>query len=615
MFACTAVLLAGCANESGVGQTGEVQGPPDVIYHGGKIVTVNEDFDIAQAVAVRDGVILAVGSNDEIERLASASTRRVDLEGDVLLPGFNDNHIHVLMDPRIPDSEPKEWMFNAASPFNIMSTWPRNHVLIQTPDDLGPVLERAAAEVPEGEWIVGALIRPYWHMKSPTRWELDKYAPNHPVVLNATHTASVNSLGLKLAGITRTSTDPAGGHVVRDDRGEPVGILIEFTPRDLVNRLLPPLPPMDEEQQLTVLRQQLEYQARMGVTSLTVAGMQPNALGLLQTVYERSGDVLPRTTVQLRAAPYDEETLQTEIEKVKSLGFHTGFGNDRLKTGALKISVDGGWAAPAFFSTVPYPEPYGDGNNSTYYGVVKVPESMLYRISKTAHDLGWQLGFHAIGDAAIIETVNVFERVLRENPRSDHRHYITHFGVLPPDSILEKIADLGIVVSQQPNFTYFNVAYQVAGLEGRRLATNNPSKSLLRHGIRMSYGSDDLPHGPLLGIWSAVTRRGIDGKVYAAEEGVTVEEAIKAYTMGSAYQNFDEERVGSVEPGKAADFVVLSDDILKVDPETIRDIAVKRTIIGGREVFTGHYVEPYYDTYPPAHVPVAGTRREESPRR
>ena len=561
-------------------------GAPEVIYHNAKVVTVGESFEIAEAVAIRDGRIVAVGSDSDVRGLASAETRVVDLGGKTMVPGFYDNHVHVGVEGE--------------------------DVEIETPADLRRVLEAQASKVPEGEWIVAWLKRPYWHMKMPSRWVIDAIVPNHPVVLSQTFKTGVNSLALERAGITRDTPDPDdGGYIGRDEDGEPTGVLQGGVATRLVTRVMPRAEEgLDDESARGNLRRSLQKFPPMGVTSVNLAGwMGPNSFRFAQDVYERWGDGLPRMTLQPGISPgydsYDdlEEGVRASIAELEGVGFKTGMGDDRLKLGAIKMAVDGGIAAPSFWTLKPYDglvryEEQGAFENPDFQGVVRVPEESLYRVGKRAHDLGWQLGIHAIGDAAIAMVVDVLERILRESPRADHRHYVHHFTVKPPEETLRKIRDLDIIVSSQPNFTYFNTAFMVAAVSGDRLMTQNPQRSLIDWGIRMSYGSDGLPYGPLLGIWAAVTRRGYDGKVYGADEGISVEEAIRFYTMGSAYMTFDEGERGSIEVGKVADMVVLSEDILTIDPLRIRDVAVELTIIDGTEVFSGSHVEPYFQEPP-----------------
>ena len=207
----------------------------------------------------------------------------------------------------------------------------------------------------------------------------------------------------------------------------------------------------------------------------------------------------------------------------------------------------------------------------------------VFHIARRA--LGWQLGFHAIGDAAIELTVDAFVDALAEDPRDDHRHYLNHFTVPPPERTLDLMAEHGIAIAQQPNFTYTLEERYVENLHEQHAAHNNPLRSPMDHGVFVAISSDILPIGPMVGLYAAVTRKGRSGAVYAPEEALTIEEAIVGYTRNGAWLNFEEDVKGTIESGKLADMVVLSDDLLTIDPERILDVQVERTILGGRVVF------------------------------
>jgi predicted amidohydrolase YtcJ len=543
---------------------------PDAIYHNAKVVTVDEDFSVAEAVAVRDGRITAVGTSAEVRRLAGPETRLVDLGGRTLLPGFYDNHIH-LSGPLQP--------WRSGSMIQSVPEWLRD---LEDVPSVQAALRERARHTPPGEWIIGELNREDWpNQKVPTRWELDEAVPDHPVALHrGPHTLLLNSRAMEIAGITRDTPDPPGGWIIRDERGEPSGRVLEAAER-LVRPHLP-----EEGDGMGALerwRTQLRQLRDLGVTSVNVAGVRPDRLRLVQELYERWGEELPRMTVQIRLSPgydsYDDPEVgaREAIAELEALGFRTGFGDDRLRIGAVKMSIDGGLSAPVMWTTEPYP---GRGDFS---GVQRIPAETFYTVAKRAHDLGWQLGIHTIGDAAAVMVVDEMVKILRESPREDHRHYLHHVAVKPPEATLRTMGELGIMVATHPSWTTGLGGFVAEALSPERQRTQNPSRSLLDHGIRISYGSDAAPYGPVFGLWNAVTRRGWDGKVYGPEEAVTIEEAIRFHTTGTAFQTFDEARKGSIEPGKLADFVVLGGDILRADPERIREIPVERVVIGGRE--------------------------------
>jgi predicted amidohydrolase YtcJ len=215
-----------------------------------------------------------------------------------------------------------------------------------------------------------------------------------------------------------------------------------------------------------------------------------------------------------------------------------------------------------------------------------MPEQELVEHLNEIHDAGWQMGIHTIGDAAIVLVVNTLADALERNPRDDHRHYLNHFSMRPPELTMELMAEHGIHITQQPNFTYTLEGRYVENLDGWRLQHNNPLRSPMDHGITVAISSDILPIGPMVGIYAAVTRKGMTGNVYGQEEAITREEAIRAYTASGAFLNFEEDMKGSLQSGKFADMIVLSDDILTVDEEKIMDILVEQTYVDGKLVYS-----------------------------
>jgi predicted amidohydrolase YtcJ len=568
----TLAVIATLASNSAVAQ------PPssaaDAIYHNARIITVNDRFDVVQALAVKDGRIQALGSDESIRRLTGPATKIIDLRGRTVLPGFYDNHIHL-------GEELQPWKGGMVG---AVPEWLRDANDIEA---LLEAVKREAARVPKGQWIRGEIAREDWgNDRVPTRWHFDRVTPDHPVAIaRGPHTLLLNSAALAQAGITRDTPNPPGGWIFRDGKGEPTGRVLEAA-RRLVTRVMPQAPRTEtDESRLALYRKQLSQLARLGITSINVASVRPADFRLIQELYARWGEDLPRATLQLRLSPghdtYDdpEEGVRRSIEEMEALGVHTGFGNDRLKIGAIKMSIDGGMSAPVFWSTKPYKGRPG------FFGAQRIPDEAFYRVAKRAHELGWQTGTHVMGDAAVVMVVDQLEKILTAAPRRDHRHYLHHVAVLPPKATLEKMARLGIMVASQPGFTVGLGAYAEEALDPDREATQNPTKTLLDAGIRVSYGSDGGPYGPLIALDAAVTRRGYDGKVRGPGEAVDMRTAIRLHTFEPAYMTFDEETRGSLEAGKVADFIVLGRDILTIDPARVREIPIERTVVGGRDIF------------------------------
>ena len=547
----------------------------DAIYRGAKVVTADDDFTIAEAFAIVDGRFAAVGSAEEVgDAFPGGAPVVVDLEGKTVLPGFNDNHIHLG-----PGRTLQRWEDG------LVPGLPEWSAEATEPDELFAALAAEAATRSPGEWIRGGLTRMDWpNSRIPDRWLLDEAAPDNPVMLTrGPHTYLLNSPALELAGIDRNTPDPEGGWIFRDTNGEPTGRVLESA-RRIVDQVLPPLPPIDYEQGIETMRASLGKLSAMGITSVNIAGIRPPGIPAVRDLYARYGEELPRATMQVRLSPghdtYDhgEEGIRQEIEALEGLGFVTGEGDERFRIGAIKMSIDGGLSAPVFWSLEPYE------GKPDFFGAIRIPADVFHPVARRAHELGWQLGIHAMGDGAVKMVAEEMARILDEFPRDDHRHYMHHVAVKPPDETMELMAERGIMVASQPSFTVGLGAYAEEALPEGREETQNPTRSLLNAGVRVSHGSDSAPYGPLITIWTAVTRRGFDGEVHGPEEAVSIEEAIRLHTREPAFFSFEENAKGAIAEGMLADFIVLSDDILTVPPDTIRDLRVERTFIGGHEI-------------------------------
>ncbi len=535
------------------------QPPVDLILHNGKIAIVDEAFSIHQAIVVNAGKVVAIGTNELAKKYRAS--RAIDLRGRLVVPGFNDTHIH-------------------------LNGQARRHVNLAGTKSIREIQQKILAKAQElgpGEWVTGAA----WsedelqEKRRPLRQDLDEVARDNPVIITraGSHSAVANSLALKLAGITKETPQPEGGVIEKDAAGELNGVIRER--QGLVGRLVPNATPAELRASLVEnIRQVLS----LGITSFTLAGVSADGYAEWEEIYRAHGSELPRATVQIRWASPEARSGQSigwsGASKMKAFGRKTGDGDDRLKIGAIKVSVDGGFTGPAAYTLQPYK------GQADYRGSLNFDEVQIYEIVKTGHDLGWQMGFHAIGDAAIQLTVDVFERVLRESPRSNHRHYLNHFTIPPPEETMRKMVANRILITQQPNFTYTLEGRYVDNLEGYRLEHNNPiATPWKKHGIFMAFSADVLPIGPLVGLYAAVTRKGMSGKVWGADERVSIQDAIRAYTVNSAHINFDEATKGSLEPGKLADMVVLGDDLLTMDPNRLKDARIDMTIVGGKVLY------------------------------
>ncbi len=526
----------------------------EVVYHGGRFYTLDPGRPWAQALAVLHGRIVAVGSDEEVLRLVDARTRRVDLEGATVLPGFHDAHCHILL-------------------FGLSLVEVNLRQARSVADVAAAVAERARQLAP-GRWVRGGGYdqNRLAERRHPTRWDLDPVSADNPVWLLhiSGHMGVANSAALRLAGVTRDTSDPPGGRIVRREDGEPTGLLLE-TAQDLVKRVLPP------------------YTLAETKAALAAAGRQMAAEGITAAQDAWAGWIAPEEFRAYQEASEEELLpqrvwLMVDVERLPvrdgrsdfGFGLHTGFGGDRLRLGAIKIFTDGSLIG----RTAALSQPYADPPDTAGF-LVKREETIREQV-RLAHEGGWQVALHAIGDRAIEVTLDALEAVMGPDA-AGFRPRVEHAGVLRPD-LIERIRRLGAVVVTQPRFVFeFGDGYRAA-LGDERIRLTFPLASL--RGLHVAFSSDRpvTDGAPLLGIAAAVVRRTASGAPYASEEAVTVEEAVQAYTLGAAYSAFAEGELGSLEVGKWADFVVLDRDPFGVDPEEVGEVRVLRTVVGGRVV-------------------------------
>ena len=519
--------------------------PVDLLLHSGVVLTLDEAGASGTALAIRDGAVLAVGGDGLRDRYATE--REVDLAGRTALPGFNDAHIHIRGRARrhLPLA-------------GVSSIEELQDLVAAKADELGP-----------GEWITGYgwsedEVR---EARRPLRADLDAAASQNPVILTRAggHSAVASSLALSLAGVDRNTPQPEGGVIERGPDGALNGVIRER--QDLVSRLVPDATPEElRESFVAALRDLL----RLGITSILHAGVPPSGFGAWESVYREFGDELPRAAVQIRWAG---------AEAMEAFGRLSGEGDEQLRVGPLKVFVDGGFTGPAAFTKEPY------RGEESYRGSLVRPEAEFREIVREAHAMGWQFAFHAIGDAAIELAVEAFADALAEEPRPDHRHALNHFTVPPSDETIDRMAELGILIIQQPNFTYTLEGRYREYLDGDRLERNNPVGSAMDRGVFMALSSDILPIGPLVGLYAATTRKGMSGEVYGPDEAISMEAALIGYTRNGAFVTREENVKGTLAPGMLADVVVLSADPRAVDPEAVLDIEVEMTIVGGRVLY------------------------------
>lgn len=542
------LVLANCGQRDSSDSNNIPDTNVDLILTNGKVLTVDNQFSIHHTVVVNDGLIVATGDAALASQYSSENI--VDLGGKILMPGFNDSHTHIR-------GRPQRYIELSD---------------VTSITEIQELIQSKISEIGVGEWITGY----GWSEdeldegRRPLKSDLDAAAPDNPVILTRAggHSAVTNSLALELADVTLDTPQPAGGVIERGDDGELNGVIRER--QGIVGRLVPD---STYDELIASLEINLNALLTKGITSITDASKPPSEFAMWEELYEQAELPLPRSQVQFQ---------WFDVEGINQVKARVGNGTDFLKIGPIKVFADGGFTGPAAYTLEPY------RNQGEYRGYLDMPEAELATHLNEIHDAGWQMGIHAIGDAAIVLVVNTLADALERNPREDHRHYLNHFSMRPPDLTMELMAQHDIHITQQPNFTYTLEGRYVENLDGWRLQHNNPLRSPMEHGITVAISSDILPIGPMVGIYAAVTRRGMTGTIYGPDEAISREEAIRAYTATGAFLNFEEAVKGSLEPGKFADMIVLSDDVLTVPEDQIMNIDVEQTYIAGKLVYDGN---------------------------
>ncbi len=542
-IALLALLACGCGNDEAT-----IAAPVeavDLLIHNGNLLTLDEADTRATAMAIRGERIVAVGDEALLERFAASRT--VDLAGRTVMPGFVDSHTHISGNP------------GYYIPLEDVSSVAEIRELVAT----------KAAQLGPGAWITGygwsedALAE----QRRPLIGDLDAAAPDNPVVLTRAggHSAVASSLAFQRAGIDAGTPDPDRGVIEHDEQGRLNGII-----RERQDLLLDLVPAPDDAELRPSLIASLRALLADGITSIVQASDSITHFAEWQAVYDAHRGQLPRASVQVAWEGSDAMT---------AFGRRSGDGDEHLRVGAIKIFADGGFTGPAAFTSEPY------RNQGDYRGKLNMTPEELHRTIREAHDAGWQLGIHAIGDAAIELTVDGLVKALDANPRPDHRHYLNHFTVMPSEATMATMAERGIAITQQPNFTYTLEGRYVENLDGKRLETNNPLRTPMSHGIHFAISSDILPIGPTVGLYAAVTRRGMSGRVFGADERMTMMEALRAYTSKGAWLTREENDKGTLAPGRLADFIVLSADPRSLAEEEILQLQVLETYLGGRRLY------------------------------
>jgi predicted amidohydrolase YtcJ len=536
--------------------TAEMSFIPDLIIINASIRTMNASRPAAEALAIYQNRIVALGPTSEIRKLAGSGTRVIDAKGQLVLPGFNDAHVHFM-----------------SGGFQLSSVDLRD---ANTPQEFAERIRAFATKLPEGRWITGGdWDHERWpEANLPTKELIDRLTPNTPVFVNRLdgHMALANSAALKLAGVTKETKDPDGGVIVRDPAtGLPTGILKDAA-QSFVWKVIP-APTLEEK--LAAARAATNHAASLGVTSVQDVSAGAD-VGVYQTLLERG---------ELKTRIYAVWPLPS-WDRLARTGVRAHFGCAMLRTGGLKGFADGSLGS----TTAWFYEPYLDAPNTS--GILSdemFPEGAMLERVRGADRAGLQVMIHAIGDRANDKILSIYEQVEKENGQRDRRFRIEHAQHLRSQDI-PRFARDHVIASMQPYHAIDDGRWAEKRIGSQRAKTTYAFRSLLDAGVVLAFGTDwtVAPLDPMLSIYAAATRRTLDGKRpdgWVPEQKISVEEAVRAYTFGSAYAEFQEDVKGTVTAGKLADLVILSRDIFKIDPNEIDKVRVVMTIMDGRVVY------------------------------
>jgi len=520
----------------------------DLIISNATIWTGDEQQPTAQAMAIAADTILAIGTNEHIQTFKGKITEVLDAKGRFITPGFIDSHVHLLTGGR-----------------SLLSVELRD---ANTPEEFTKRIAEHAQKVGPGEWILeGNWDHTLWGGELPNKDWIDEYTKDNPVVLYRLdgHMVLANSAALKIAGIDKNTAEVESGKIIRNADGSPTGIL-KSNAMDLVLAKIPTMNPAQQEQSFKAA---MNYFLSNGVTSVH--------------------DVDSLESYAIAHKLKDAGTLAVRLYQIKPVYkwkelVAMGSKNDKwVKTGGLKGFVDGSLGS----HTAAFHHAYSDKADDKGFFIYNTDD--LYKWITAADKEQFQIMVHAIGDKAIHSLLNIYEQIIGENGPRDRRFRIEHAQHLDPADI-KRFAELGVIASMQPYHAIDDGRWAEDVIGAERIKTTYAFNSLLAANATIAFGSDwaVAPASPIQGIYAATTRRTLDGKNpngWVPEQKITVEQALKAYTKDAAYAAFEEDIKGTLEKGKLADFVILNEDLRKIDPVKIREVQVLATYVGGKKVF------------------------------
>lgn len=547
---------------------------PDMILTNGKIITVDKDFTIAEAVAIEKDKIIAVGSDAEIRKLAVSSTNTIDLQGKVVIPGLIDAHLHPEsasvseIDREIPDLHS----------VNDLLDWIKSQVVVSNPD----------------EWIIHPKLffTRLNELRQPALDELDRVAPNNPVFLNGSFGGMINSAALKIAGITEEMDHPG---LIRD---KATGHLTGFIRASAFNLLkLPKNRILSYDERLAALEAMLKRYNRYAITGLCSGNGDFRNYEMYRDLHDQDR-LTVRVYQNILLSPSSGNSLKMILDTLPSCKYATGFGDEWVKIGALKIYLDGGILTGTAFLR----DPWGDkaGNifgieDPSYRGIINYTRGEVLSVVMAAAANNWKFTAHSTGGGGVDLLLDVYEEVNKKYPVKGRRFSIIHGNFFPPDAI-QKMRELDVYADMQAAWFYKDADAMKLILGEERIRSFHPYRSMIAAGIKINGGSDHMvkwdsytsvnPYNPFLAMWTMITRTTEKGTVIMPDEAITREDALRMYTINNAFTSFEEMVKGSIEPGKLADMAILSDDILTCPADQIRNIESEVTIVGGKIVYS-----------------------------
>ncbi|HEX8871322.1 MAG TPA: amidohydrolase [Candidatus Acidoferrum sp.] len=535
---------------------GQAKPAADLVLRNAKVWTVDKSRPEAQGVAVLGDRIVAVGSNEEVDAWRGPQSRVIDAGGKLLLPGFNDSHVHFVIGGMQLDSvDLKD---------------------VTSPQEFARLIGERAKARPKGEWILGGTWdETKWNPPDiPTKELIDALTPETPVFVSRYdgHMGLANSLALRLAGITAKTADPPGGVIVRDKNGNPTGALKDAA-AELMYKIVPP---PTHDQRIRIIKRAMAHAASLGVTSVQQMDADPEDIAAY-------GELLQRGELTVRI--YAARPIAKVGDEVQ-LGVRHAFGGPFLRIGAFKGFADGSLGSSTAFFYEPF---LNQGENRGFLLDEMRPLSVMRDRMMAADAAGLQLCTHAIGDHAISVILDLYAEVAKAHGEADRRFRIEHAQHMAAKDF-ERFGQLKVIASVQPYHAIDDGRFAEARIGRDRASRTYAFRTFLDHGVRLALGTDwyVAPLDPMQTVYAAVTRATLDGKNpggWFPEQKLTVPEAIEAYTMGSAYAEFQDREKGSITPGKLADMVLLNEDVFSIAPEKIRNVRALKTIVGGKLVY------------------------------